>query len=359
MKKFRIGLIAGDGIGPEITDAARVLTEMVFQRWKPNSLVWKSAPVGWEAIKKQQPPLPNETLKILEKCDGWIMGPHDSASYPKQFQQSLNPSGSIRKHFDLFSNIRPAKRLNTFLDGQKSLDLVIVRENTEGFYADRNMFKGIGEFMPDPNTAMAVGVFTRRACERIARSAFELAMTRNKKVSIVHKANVLKLTHGLFLESCRKISDEFPEVAVNDFHMDAMAALLVRQPEEFDVIVTTNMFGDILSDLGAELAGSLGLGASLNAGEDYAMAQAAHGSAPDLAGKNKANPCGLILSVAMLLHWLAMRHQEPELMKAAETLEKSVYRTLISGVKTPDLGGVVGTRQFTASLIKCLCEYPS
>ena len=238
-----------DGIGPEISESTKRVVDESLGKHFQGSLEWIELPVGWQALEQNKPPLPRETLDELEKCDAWVMGPHDSASYPEAFQQSLNPSGAIRKHFDLYANIRPARTVKGLGDSRKNFDLVIVRENTEGFYADRNMHLGIGEFMPHPDTALAVGVFTRNACERIARTAFELAMIRKKKVSLIHKANVLRTTYGLFLECCEKVSRDFPEVVVNDFHIDAVAALLVREPEEFDVIVTTNMFGDILSDL--------------------------------------------------------------------------------------------------------------
>ena len=356
MKKYRIALMPGDGIGPEICESTRQVTEEVVHHLAQESLEWVNLPIGWEAIQQKKPPLPQETLDELEACDGWVLGPHDSASYPEQYRQSLNPSGAIRKHFDLYANIRPARSVSSNSYSKKAFDLVIVRENTEGFYADRNMHLGTGEFMPHPDTALAVGVFTRKACERIARSAFELAMNRNKKISIIHKANVLRLTYGLFLESCRKVSADFPEVAVNDFHIDAAAALLVRNPDEFDVIVTTNMFGDILSDLASELAGSLGMGAALNAGTRKAMAQAAHGSAPSLSGKNVANPCGLMLSAGMLLQWLSRRDQNPPLLKASVALEKAIYQTLETRGQTQDLGGTLGTKELTDAILLQLRE---
>ena len=340
-----------DGIGPEISESTKRVLDESLGKYFQGSFDWIELPVGWQALEQNKPPLPRETLDELEKCDAWVMGPHDSASYPEAFQQSLNPSGAIRKHFDLYANIRPARTVKGLGDSRKNFDLVIVRENTEGFYADRNMHLGIGEFMPHPDTALAVGVFTRNACERIARTAFELAMIRKKKVSLIHKANVLRTTYGLFLECCEKVSRDFPEVVVNDFHIDAVAALLVREPEEFDVIVTTNMFGDILSDLTAELAGSLGMGAALNAGRLKAMAQAAHGSAPSLRGKNLANPCGLILSSAMLLQWLGNRDQNPGLIQAADAIESTVYRTLEFRGRSLDLGGSLGTRELTDAML--------
>ena len=157
-----------DGIGPEISESTKRILDESLEKHFQGSLEWIELPVGWQALEQNKPPLPRETLDELEKCDAWVMGPHDSASYPEAFQQSLNPSGAIRKHFDLYANIRPARTVKGLGDSRKNFDLVIVRENTEGFYADRNMHLGIGEFMPHPDTALAVGVFTRNACERIA-----------------------------------------------------------------------------------------------------------------------------------------------------------------------------------------------
>jgi len=202
--------------------------------------------------------------------------------------------------------------------------------------------------------ALAVGKITRQASERIARTAFALARRRRRKVAIVHKANVLRKTTGLFLDVCRAVGAEFPDIAVEDYHIDAMAAHLVRRGGDFDVIVTENMFGDILSDLAGELAGSLGMGASINAGTRRAMAQAAHGSAPDIAGKGFANPVGLILSTAMLLSWLAGERGDPAAGEAGQAIERAVAAALAEGPRTPDLGGTVTTSQFTDGILQNL-----
>jgi 3-isopropylmalate dehydrogenase len=213
---------------------------------------------------------------------------------------------------------------------------------------------GIGEFMPTRDVALAVGKFTRHASERIARTAFTLARQRRRKVAIVHKANVLRKTYGLFLEVGRKVAAEFPEVAVEDYHIDAMAAHLVRRTADFDVILTTNMFGDILSDLTGELAGSLGMAPSINAGNGRAMAQASHGSAPDIAGKGIANPVGMILSAAMLLAWLSGQRQDAAAGEASRAIEQAVAATLAEGPRTRDLGGAAGTSEFTSGILRHL-----
>jgi 3-isopropylmalate dehydrogenase len=229
--------------------------------------------------------------------------------YPPVAQGGLNPSGVLRKRLDLYANIRPAAtRAGIAPLCGKPFDLVVVRENTEGFYADRNMESGPGEFMPDADMALALRKITRRACRRIAEAAFALAANRPAAhVTAVHKANVLRLSDGLFLEETRAVAALYPGIRYDEVLVDAMAAHLVRDAGRYDVIVTTNMYGDILSDLTSEMSGSLGLAASLNAGTGHAMAQAQHGSAPDIAMQGKANPASLILSAAMLLDWGARK----------------------------------------------------
>ena len=204
--------------------------------------------------------------------------------------------------------------------------------------------------MPTPDVAIMHGIITRPAVERIARRAFELAQRRDKRVTIVHKANVLRLTTGLFRDVCREVARDYPDVTIDDFHIDAMTAHLVRRANEFDVIVTENMFGDILSDLAGELAGSLGIAPSVNSSDTHAMAQAAHGSAPDIAGRNIANPIAMIRSSAMLLEWLATKYQDDRVGTAASLVEESVEATVRSGVSTRDLGGAASTTEFTAAV---------
>jgi 3-isopropylmalate dehydrogenase len=235
------------------------------------------------------------------------------------------------------------------------MDLVIVRENTEGFYADRNMHLGPGEFMPTPDMALSLRKVTAQGSRRIARAAFELAATRRRKVTAVNKVNVLKVTESLFLAEVRKVAAEFPEIRLDEQLVDSMAALLVRDPARFDVVLTTNMYGDILSDEAAELSGSLGLAGSLNAGEQHCMAQAQHGSAPDIAGKDLANPCSLVLSAGMLLGWLGERHGRDDLREAQAAIEKAIAGVLKQpATRTRDLGGTLGTRAFGEAVAAAL-----
>lgn len=346
----RIGLMAGDGIGPEIVPATREVVSTAVTA-AGGTVDWVPLPLGRDAIATHGTPIPDSTLDALSDVDGWILGPHDSASYPAAFRGQLTPGGVIRKRFDLFANIRPARALEGVSATVPGMDLVVVRENTEGLYADRNMFVGSGEFMPTPDVALAVGVVTRRACERIAHAAFALARNRRKRVTIVHKANVLSMTTGLFRDVCVEVGKQYPDVEIGDEHVDAMAALLVRRGADFDVVVTENMFGDILSDLTAELSGSLGTAPSVNASEFKAMAQAAHGAAPDIAGRNRANPTALFLSAAMLLEWLGEKNDQQFLDRAARRITGAVEGTVASGVATPDLGGLASTSEFTEIVI--------
>jgi 3-isopropylmalate dehydrogenase len=346
----RLGLLVGDGIGHEIVPAAQRIADAAVAAVGGTPVAWVPLDVGLDAIGEHGTPMPESTLVALADLDGWVLGPHDSASYPDPFRGQLTPGGTIRKRFDLFANIRPARAFAGVRAVSPEMDLVIVRENTEGFYADRNMFTGSGEFMPTPDVAMAVGVVTRRATERIASAAFELASRRRGRVTVVHKANVLALTTGLFRDVCHEIGTHYPGVEVRNEHVDAMAAHLVRRGEDFDVVVTENMFGDILSDLAGELSGSLGTAPSLNASETKAMAQAAHGAAPDIAGRNRANPTAMILSTAMLFDWLSSRGGDPALGQAAERIQSAVANTLQAGVATADLGGLASTAEFAETV---------
>jgi 3-isopropylmalate dehydrogenase len=354
MATYRLGVLTGDGIGPEIVEATLAVLKAAQRRDSRLRFEWVPLPIGWEAIKTVGVATPDATVQALRECDAWILGPHDSVSYPVAEREKLNPSGELRIRFDLYANIRPARAFPGLHAVCPKMDLVIARENTEGFYADRNMAWGIGEFMPTPDVALAVGKITRQASERIARTAFALARQRRRRVAIVHKANVLRKTFGLFRDVCRGVGAEFPDVAVEDYHIDAMTAHLVRRGADFDVIVAENMFGDILSDLTGELSGSLGMAPSINASATQAMAQASHGSAPDIAGKDVANPVGMILSAAMLLTWLGGERKDPAVGEASRAIERAVAAVLEQGPRTRDLGGTAGTREFTAAIVQNL-----
>lgn len=351
---MRLLVLPGDGIGPEITEA----TLQVLKRADAVhglGLAVEQADIGLKSLAEQGTTLPDGVMRRIPEVEGVILGPVSHYEYPPRDKGGINPSGALRTEFKLYANIRPCRSRPELTVLRKPMDLIIVRENTEGFYSDRNMFAGTGEFMPDPDMALSVRKVTARASSAVARAAFDLARHRCKKVTAVHKANVVKLSDGLFLREVRKIAAEYPDVTLEELIVDATAALLIRRPDQFDVIVTTNMFGDILSDEASELCGSLGLGGSINQGDGICVAQAQHGSAPDIAGQGKANPTSLILSAAMLLDWLGRRHSRSAYVAAARSIETAVERTLDDPAsRTADLGGPLGTHAFAARVCDAL-----
>jgi 3-isopropylmalate dehydrogenase len=351
---YRLGVMLGDGIGPEIVPASVRVVDAALAAVGADPVDWQELPLGASAIDEHGSAIPDATMAALGELDGWLLGPHDSAAYPEPFRSQLNPSGAIRKHYDLYANVRPARSFEGGAAIAPDTDLVIVRENTQGFYADRSTYAGTGEYMPSPDVAVAMGIFTRPAIERIARTAFELARRRGKKLTIVHKANVLRLSSGLFKKVCLEVAADYPDVAVDDFHIDAMTVHLLRRASSFDVVVAENMFGDILSDMAGELAGSLGIAPSINASDDRCMAQAAHGSAPDIAGQGLANPIAMILSSGMLLDWLGTRHGDQRLVDAAVRVEEGVRAAVRGGVSTRDLGGSASTTEFTDAVVAAI-----
>jgi 3-isopropylmalate dehydrogenase len=350
---MRIIVMAGDGIGPEITGATVQVLHRVSERFSLG-LRFEEHPVGFASLRSKGVTITPELLALCREADGMILGPVSHSDYPPRAEGGINVSSELRVKLDLYANIRPSRSREGLPHwGRTAMDLVIVRENTEGFYSDRNMFLGIGEFMPDPDMALSVRKITAKASNRIARSAFELARKRRRKVTAVHKANVVKVSEALFLRETRKVAQEFPDVAYDEQLIDSMAALLVRDAQRFDVVVTTNMFGDILSDEASELSGSLGLAGAVNASATHCMAQAQHGSAPDIAGQDKANPTSLILSAAMLLEWLSIRHGHDSFADASRAVERAVDALVADpGRRTRDLGGMLGTAAFAEALCR-------
>lgn len=308
---MKILVLPGDGIGPEIVGAALRVLDAADTRFGLG-LKFEHEDIGFTSLKAHGTTLRDETLQKARNYDGLILGTISHADYPKPDQGGINVSAAFRVKLDLYANVRPARTrsfLPTNMKAGKTMDLVIMREATEGFYPDRNMARGWAELMPTPDLALSFRKVSRHCCERIARRSFELAMKRRRKVTAIHKANSFHMTDGLFLEAVRQVARDFPEVQLDDLLVDASTAHLVRNPERFDVLVAENFYGDILSDLASELSGSLGLAGSVMAGDALCCAQAQHGSAPDIAGQDKANPVSMILSVQMLLAWLAERHQ--------------------------------------------------
>lgn len=353
---MQLFVLPGDGIGPEITAATlRALT--VLKERCGIDVRWTEADIGLKSLRERGTTLPEAILDGVRAADGVLLGPVSHYEYPSRQEGGINPSGELRTRFELFANIRPCRSLSDLSILRRPMDLIIVRENTEGFYSDRNMVAGTGEFMPDPDMALSVRKITARASQQVARAAFELARDRRKKVTAVHKANVLKLSDGLFLREVRKVAADYPDVVLEELIVDATAAHLIRTPDRFDVIVTTNMFGDILSDEASELCGSLGLGGSISVGDGICVAQAQHGSAPDIADLGIANPTSLMLSAAMLLDWRGRRDGNKPLIEAAAMLEQAISNVLSNpATRTADLGGPLSTEAFTDAVCSAIAH---
>ena len=329
-----VTLIPGDGIGPEITEAAIKVVEATGI-----TIEWERHDAGLKAIEQYKDPLPQHVLDSLQRTKIALKGPL-TTPVGTGFR-SVNVA--LRKEFDLYTNLRPAKSFAGVTSHWNNVDLVVIRENTEEFYA------GIEHFIdPMKSAAETIGIITRSGSERIVRFAFEYARReRRKKVTIVHKANIMKFTGGLFLETAKSVAAEYPDIECNDRIIDNMAMQLVINPQQFNIIVTTNLFGDILSDLCSGLVGGLGLAPGANIGYNVAMFEAVHGSAPDISGKNIANPSAIILAAAMLLKHIGET-------KAAENIEKAVAAVVKEGKHvTRDLNpaSTTGTMQMAEAII--------
>lgn len=354
---MRILVLPCDGIGPEITAASMAALQAADKKFSLG-LSFDYDEVGFVSLEKYGTTLREEVLEKAKTYDGIILGTQSHADYPVPEKGGRNVSAGFRIGLDLYANVRPARTrpfLTSSMREGKTMDLVIMREATEGFYPDRNMTKGWGEMMPSPDMALSVRKITRHCSERIARRAFELAMKRNKKVTAIHKVNSFHMTDGLFLECVRAVAKDFPEVQLDDLLVDASTAHLVRTPERFDVLVATNFYGDIISDLASELSGSLGLAGSMMASDTHCCAQAQHGSAPDIAGTGNANPVSMILSVAMLIQWMGEHHGKPAFVEAGKAMDFAVDKVLENPeTRTHDLGGKFGCKAFGDEVAKVI-----
>ncbi len=330
---LKLTVIPGDGIGPEImTQVVRVLkhTQAPF--------VYDQQDAGLVALEKAGSLLPDSTLQSITESKLAIKGP--TTTPVGGGHKSINVT--LRQHFDLYANVRPVRSLPGVPCLFQDIDLVIVRENTEDLYM------GI-ERMVDDDTAESIKRITRKGSERIARYALDLAQkTGRRQVAAVHKANIMKLSDGLFLSSCQKMATQFPQIEFKDVIVDNMCMQLVRKPQQFQVVVTENLYGDILSDLCAGLVGGLGVVPGSNIGEKAAIFEAVHGSAPDIAGQNKANPTALLQSAVMMLQHIGENHKADQIMKALIAVLGD------SAARTGDLGGKGSTSSFTDALIQKL-----
>lgn len=326
----RVAVIRGDGIGPEVVDAAlKVLEAMDVD------LEFIHCAAGYTLWKERGLQITSETLETLKNSDAILKGPTITPVGPASYR---SVAVTIRQALNLYANVRPVKFREGVPAIHRQVDLVIVRENTEGLYAGEEAYMG--------NAAISTRIITRKASERIAKFAFELAKKQGRrKVTAVHKANILKATDGLFLEACREVAKNYPEIAFEDLLVDAAAMRLVMRPQELDVIVTTNMFGDILSDEAAGLVGGVGVAPSANIGERNAMFEPVHGAAPDIAGLGIANPTAMLLSASMMLDYLNMKEKAKKLEKAVENVLRDRKKT------TPDIGGKAKTMEMVEAII--------
>lgn len=337
--RLRLGVLEGDDIGHEIVPASVKVAQAAAER-AGLAVEWVDVPIGRRALDTHGHTMPPGTLETLETLDGWILGPIGHREYPK-VPEAINPHPILRKRFDLFANIRPTRSYPDIGCLHDGVDLVIVRENNEGFQPDRNVVAGSGEFRPTTDVTISVRVITVEGSKKVVRAALELARARQKRLTLVHKNTVFKLGCGMFVESAYEVAREFPDVAVDEVIVDTMAMRLVRDPQSFDVVVTTNMFGDILTDEAAGLVGGLGMAPGLCVGKgSVAMAQATHGSAPDIAGKGIANPYAMIESTRMLLEHLGRARNLPQAGEAARVMRRGVDRALASpDTRTRDIRG--------------------
>jgi 3-isopropylmalate dehydrogenase len=334
LARYNIALIIGDGIGYELTTSARMVLESINDKSGKIKFIIKEVEAGDNALDKFGKALPDFSLDVIKKSDVCLKGPVG--------ETAADVIIVLRRMFDLYANIRPAKSFPNIKNLAENVDLVTIRENTEDVYLG-------WEFNIDENTVIALRMTTEKASRRIAEYAFKTARLRNgkKKVVIVHKANVLRKGDGLFANTCRSVADKYSDVKCSEMYVDACAMNLIRNPEDFDVILTTNLFGDILSDEAAQVVGGLGMGPAANIGSSFALFEPVHGAAFDIAGKNIANPSSILLSIKMMLEWLADKHNDPDAFNIGQRIEDTIIRLLKQNKKTKDIGGKLSTTDFT------------
>ena len=332
---YNISLITGDGIGPELSESAISILETIHDKLDVKTKI-NSLEAGDAALEKYMNALPDETFESIKASDACLKAPVG--------ESAADVIVVLRRKLDLYANIRPAKSYPNTPSLRDDVDLVIVRENTEDLYTGQ-------EFTFD-DSAVALRVISEKASKRIARHAFNTAIQRNqkKRVTCVHKSNVMKKTDGLFAKSCETIAKEFPDIKFDQMYVDACAMNLIRQPQEFDVIVTTNLFGDILSDESSQVVGGLGMAPAANLGDNFGLFEPVHGAAFDIAGQQIANPTSFILSIKMMFEWLGNKNNDQNSISASQTLEKTVLQVIESGIVTKDVGGNMSTKEFTKEI---------
>jgi len=333
-KAYSIAVLKGDGIGPEVIESAVEVLQAVQDSSKNLALHFLYGEAGYHCIAEYGTNLPEETIALLKRSNACLKGPMTT---PEEPGAPVSVAVTLRRMFNLYANVRPCRSFPMVEALKPNIDLVVVRENTEGLYSG-------AEFELAPGVGVALRIITKEASKRIAGFAFKLAADRKKHLTYVHKGNILRITDGIFKDAVKEAALKHPDVTVEELHMDAATMQLIKRPESFDVIVTTNLFGDILSDEAAQVTGSLGLAAGANVGETYGMFEPVHGSAPKYKGQNRVNPIATIMAAAMMLDYLGEK-------QAAAKIEKAVIRVLSEGkVRTADLGGSSKTSEMCTAI---------
>ena len=332
---YKISLITGDGIGPELSDSAISVLNTIQEKYGIEFEISKLI-AGDKALEQTGKALPDDVVENIKNSDVCLKAPVG--------ESAADVIVVLRRMLDLYANIRPSKSYPHMPALRDDIDMVIVRENTEDLYTGKEFSLG--------DSAVALRIISEAASKRIAKYAFETAKQRNsmKKVTCVHKSNVMRVTDGLFAKACIEVSKDYPEIKFEEMYVDACAMNLIRQPEKFDVVVTTNLFGDILSDESSQVVGGLGMAPAANLGDNFALFEPVHGAAFDIAGQNIANPSSFLLSIKMMLDWLGTKHNDQKCFEMATKLESTIFNLVKSGIKTKDIGGDKTTTEFTKQI---------
>ncbi len=332
---YKISLITGDGIGPELSESAISVLNTINDKLDLKFNITKLS-AGDKALEQTGKALPDETVNAIKESDACLKAPVG--------ESAADVIVVLRRMLDLYANIRPAKSYPHMPALRDDIDMVIVRENTEDLYIGKEFSLG--------DSAVALRIISEAASKRIARYAFETAKQRDsmKKVTCVHKSNVMRITDGLFAKACSDVSQDYPDIVFEQMYVDACAMNLIRQPEQFDVVVTTNLFGDILSDESSQVVGGLGMAPAANIGDNFALFEPVHGAAFDIAGQNIANPSSFLLSIKMMFDWLGAKHNDSKCFEVGQKLESTIFDLVKSGIKTKDIGGDKTTVEFTKQI---------
>jgi 3-isopropylmalate dehydrogenase len=332
---YKISLITGDGIGPELSESAISVLNTIHDKLDLKFDITK-LPAGDKALSETGKALPDETVESIKQSDACMKAPVG--------ESAADVIVVLRRMLDLYANIRPAKSYPHMPALRDDIDMVIVRENTEDLYTGKEFSLG--------DSSVALRIISEKASKRIAKYAFETAKQRDsmRKVTCVHKSNVMRITDGMFAKACTDVSKDYPDITFEEMYVDACAMNLIRQPEQFDVVVTTNLFGDILSDESSQVVGGLGMAPAANIGDNFALFEPVHGAAFDIAGQNIANPSSFLLSIKMMLDWLGNKHNDSKCIEVGQKLESTIFNLVKTGIKTKDIGGDKSTTEFTKQI---------